>query len=342
MANDDRLRELEEKYEGYKVYDNAGEKIGKVDDLFVDEGDREEYIGVKMGFFGMRSTLIPMDVARVNERDRSIEVADTKGHVKEAPNFDDDDDITPDFERRIRTHFGLEGEESSSGRGSYDRRSATGAEGAAMGDDTTRGETFQGDDRDRGPRESAVGGGEDDRELDVEGPPATSSEPVGREEYRNREDYGGSGTTGTAATGGMSDLETGDRGGEDRTEVASTGSQDSTSDPYREGYEEGLREAGREAARRESAGGTRGEGSGESGASSEHAGASAAGPGERESQDTGDYQSASTGSQQSRGEPMDRGGSERGGEDREGTRRSDEGGGEEGGGGPRVWRRLRG
>lgn len=304
MANDDRLRELEEKYEGYKVYDNAGEKIGKVDDLFVDEGDREEYIGVKMGFFGMRSTLIPMDVARVNERDRSIEVADTKGHVKEAPNFDDDDDITPDFERRIRTHFGLEGEESSSGRGSYDRRSATGAEGAAMGDDTTRGETFQGDDRDRGPRESAVGGGEDDRELDVEGPPATSSEPVGREEYRNREDYGGSGTTGTAATGGMSDLETGDRGGEDRTEVADTGSQDSTSDPYREGYEEGLREAGREAARRESAGGMRGEGS----------------------EDRGSTERAS----------------DRTGEDGEETRRPDDGGSEESDGGPRVWRRLRG
>ena len=37
MTDDPRLRELEEKYEDHKVYDNAGEKIGKVDDLFVDE-----------------------------------------------------------------------------------------------------------------------------------------------------------------------------------------------------------------------------------------------------------------------------------------------------------------
>ena len=36
MASEDRLRELEEKYEDYKVYDNRGERIGKVDDLFVD------------------------------------------------------------------------------------------------------------------------------------------------------------------------------------------------------------------------------------------------------------------------------------------------------------------
>ena len=108
MASEDRLRELEEKYEDYKVYDNQGQRIGKVDDLFVDEEDREEYIGVKMGFFGMKSTLIPMDIVRVNEGERSIEVSETKDHVKSAPSFDDDEDITPDFEDRIRRYFGLE------------------------------------------------------------------------------------------------------------------------------------------------------------------------------------------------------------------------------------------
>jgi sporulation protein YlmC with PRC-barrel domain len=108
VASEDRLRELEEKYEDYKVYDNQGEKIGKVDDLFVDESDREEYIGVKMGFFGMKSTLIPMHIVRVNEGERSIEVSDSKDHVKSAPSFDDDEDITPDYEDRIRSYFGLE------------------------------------------------------------------------------------------------------------------------------------------------------------------------------------------------------------------------------------------
>ena len=108
MASEDRLRELEEKYEDYKVYDNQGQKIGKVDDLFVDETDREEYIGVKMGLLGLKSTLIPMAIVRVNERERSIEVAESKDLVKDAPSFDDDEDITPDYEDRIRSHFGLE------------------------------------------------------------------------------------------------------------------------------------------------------------------------------------------------------------------------------------------
>ena len=126
MASEDRLRELEEKYEDYKVYDNQGEKIGKVDDLFVDETDREEYIGVKMGFLGLKSTLIPMEIVRVNEGERTIEVSESKDHVKSAPSFDDDEDITPDYEDRIRSHFGLEsvGPSSRGGYGAYDGRSS--------------------------------------------------------------------------------------------------------------------------------------------------------------------------------------------------------------------------
>jgi hypothetical protein len=125
VASEDRLRELEEKYEDFKVYDNQGEKIGKVDDLFVDETDREEYIGVKMGFLGLKSTLIPMDIVRVNEGERSIEVSESKDHVRNAPSFDDDEDITSDYEERIRSHFGLESLGSSEGGyGGYDDRSS--------------------------------------------------------------------------------------------------------------------------------------------------------------------------------------------------------------------------
>jgi sporulation protein YlmC with PRC-barrel domain len=128
VASEDRLRELEEKYEDYKVYDNQGERIGKVDDLFVDETDREEYIGVKMGFLGLKSTLIPMDIVRVNESERSIEVSESKDHVRNAPSFDDDEDITPDYEDRIRSYFGLESLGTpESGYGAY---TSTGGEHA--------------------------------------------------------------------------------------------------------------------------------------------------------------------------------------------------------------------
>jgi hypothetical protein len=127
VANEDRLRELEEKYEDYKVYDNQGERIGKVDDLFVDETDREEYIGVKMGFLGLKSTLIPMTIVRVNEGEKSMEVSESKDHVKNAPSFDDDEDITPAYEDRIRSYFNLESLETSGGAyGAYSGTSTGG------------------------------------------------------------------------------------------------------------------------------------------------------------------------------------------------------------------------
>ena len=131
VASEERLRELEEKYEDYTVYDNQGSKIGKVDDLFVDEKDHEEYIGVKLGFLGRKSTLIPTEIVRVNENDRTIEVSESKDHVKDAPSFDDDEDVTSEYEERIRRHFGLESLQQGGSGGSYGSATGTAAGGAA-------------------------------------------------------------------------------------------------------------------------------------------------------------------------------------------------------------------
>jgi PRC-barrel domain protein len=221
VASEDRLKELEEKYEGYKVYDNAGDRIGKVDDLFVDEAAHEEYIGVKMGFFGLRSTLIPMDVVRVNEQERTMEVSESKDHIKEAPNFDDDDDLTPEYEDRVRRHFGLRSLEASGERATYGRyagASASGAAGATPGEGR-----MDTEDRDR----------------------------VGRESYRNREDAGpgsameSAGTAGAATpSGGMEDLETGHRETGDQGRVADESYREGYREGFREGYREGSHESG--------------------------------------------------------------------------------------------------
>ena len=106
-------------FDGYDVYDRDGDKIGKVDDLFVDQADEPEYIGVKMGFLGTSSTLIPWDlVSRVDEEDSRIEVSADKAQAKEGPTFDDDQDITPDYEREVRSYYGV-GSADAADRGSY-------------------------------------------------------------------------------------------------------------------------------------------------------------------------------------------------------------------------------
>src|SRR5918912_4130946 len=115
----DRFTAIEDQYAGYEVYDRNGEKVGKVDDLFVDESDRPEYIGVKTGLLGLRSTLIPWEMVQADQERRRMEVSETKDRVKDAPNFDDDREITPEFEQEVYSHFGLRREESAGETGSY-------------------------------------------------------------------------------------------------------------------------------------------------------------------------------------------------------------------------------
>src|SRR5215208_7121115 len=106
----DRFTALEDQYAGYEVYDRNGEKIGKVDDLFVDENDQPEYIGVKMGFLGLEGTgLIPWELTRADEQGRRIEVSADKAQVKEGPSFNDDEDITPQYENEVRSYYGVGG-----------------------------------------------------------------------------------------------------------------------------------------------------------------------------------------------------------------------------------------
>src|ERR671910_3220971 len=113
---------VEDGFAGYTVYDINDEKIGKVDDLFVDGNDSPEYIGVKMGFLGTRSTLIPFEMVRVNDERQVVEVSKDKETVKSGPTFDDDKEITPEFENEVYTYYGLEqtgGAEEGGSYGSY-------------------------------------------------------------------------------------------------------------------------------------------------------------------------------------------------------------------------------
>jgi uncharacterized protein (TIGR02271 family) len=115
----DRSTPIEDLYAEYTVYDMHYEKIGKVDDLFVDENDNPEYVGVKMGFLGTSSTLIPVDLVRVNDRRRLVEVAADKETVKNGPTFSHDREITSEFERQVLDYYQVETSQASANREGY-------------------------------------------------------------------------------------------------------------------------------------------------------------------------------------------------------------------------------
>jgi hypothetical protein len=60
-----------------------------------------------MGFLDTSSTLIPMDIAQIDEARARITVSADKQTVKDGPTFDDDREITPEYEDEVRSYYGL-------------------------------------------------------------------------------------------------------------------------------------------------------------------------------------------------------------------------------------------
>jgi uncharacterized protein (TIGR02271 family) len=125
--SDDRSGTPEERYADHEVYDQDGERIGKPSDLFVDEHDEPEYVGVRTGSSGTRSALIPADVVTVDDRLPRMVVSRPRRVVETGPTLGYDEEVTTELERRVRGHYGLPAPRdaaSSSGYGAYYRDDA--------------------------------------------------------------------------------------------------------------------------------------------------------------------------------------------------------------------------
>jgi uncharacterized protein (TIGR02271 family) len=104
--DDDHFEMVGEGYANYDVYDQDGERLGKVDHLFLDEDDRPEYVGVETGLPGGRAVLIPTEVIPA-ENERRMVVSRPKSVVERGPTFGDEEEVTPELEERVRKHYGL-------------------------------------------------------------------------------------------------------------------------------------------------------------------------------------------------------------------------------------------
>jgi uncharacterized protein (TIGR02271 family) len=170
----DRFTAIEDQLAGYQVYDRSGSKIGKVDDLFVDESDNPEYVGVKMGFLGTSSTLIPWGaVSSTDDEGGTITVATDKDTAKNGPTFDDDREITPEFEDEVYSYYGLQRASSTEHSGSYGSYYSEDTDAGTVGPGMSMGDTETGEFRehaltDEGVNQSRGDDLEDEDELRVQ------------------------------------------------------------------------------------------------------------------------------------------------------------------------------
>jgi uncharacterized protein (TIGR02271 family) len=109
---------------GRPVYSTDGEKIGSIEEIFVDGDTNDpEWIGLGTGFFGMKRVLVPVQGAAM--REDGVLVPYTKDHVKDTPDIDSDE-ISQETEASLYAHYGLDYSEQRSATGLPEGRKAEG------------------------------------------------------------------------------------------------------------------------------------------------------------------------------------------------------------------------
>ncbi|WP_406491916.1 PRC and DUF2382 domain-containing protein [Streptomyces sp. NBC_00846] len=92
--------------DGLTVYDTAGEKIGSVGRVYIDDNTgRPDWITVKTGLFGMKESFVPLAGARRVGSD--LHITHPKDRVKEAPRVDADAHLSVAEEEELYRHYGL-------------------------------------------------------------------------------------------------------------------------------------------------------------------------------------------------------------------------------------------
>lgn len=94
------------------AYDNAGDKLGSVKEIFVDDqSGQPTFVEVNHGLFGMNSSLVPMRGHKFDGE--NLNLAFAKDRVKDAPDFDADQALTPEQQNEIYRHYGLDNVEDT-------------------------------------------------------------------------------------------------------------------------------------------------------------------------------------------------------------------------------------
>jgi uncharacterized protein (TIGR02271 family) len=92
-------------WRGREAVGPDGEKVGKIDDIYLDRQSGEpEWAAVKTGLFGTNVSFVPLEGA--SESGDAIRLNYDKATVKDAPNVEADGELSPEEERRLYEHYG--------------------------------------------------------------------------------------------------------------------------------------------------------------------------------------------------------------------------------------------
>jgi uncharacterized protein (TIGR02271 family) len=125
---------------GEDLYDTNGEKIGKVEEIYLDAQSGEpEWALVNTGMFGTKSSFVPLQGASQNGD--TLQVPYDNAQVKDAPKVDPDGELSQSQESELYAHYGLDYSESRSDsglpEGGAGASTGTGTSSGTVGHDTS-------------------------------------------------------------------------------------------------------------------------------------------------------------------------------------------------------------
>jgi sporulation protein YlmC with PRC-barrel domain len=91
---------------GSTVRDNAGEKIGKVGQVYLDDTTGQpEWVTVRTGLFGTKESFLPLAAARVEGDELVVDIP--KDRVSDAPKIDEDGHLSEEQETELYSYYGV-------------------------------------------------------------------------------------------------------------------------------------------------------------------------------------------------------------------------------------------
>jgi stress response protein YsnF len=93
----------------YTVIANDGEKVGKVENVWMNDNDRHGFIAISTGWIFGRQCLIPMESIQVDHTSETIRIPFSKEMVKNSPNVAEDYNVTSEEGQQVRDYYNVSG-----------------------------------------------------------------------------------------------------------------------------------------------------------------------------------------------------------------------------------------
>ena len=126
-------------WRGRNLVDRDGEKIGSVEEVYVDrESGEPEWLAVKTGLFGSKLSFVPL--AEADATGDEVRVPYEKSQVKDSPAIESDGELSPEEEQQLYRHYGRSySQDGGNGAGGQGRDATT--RRGIVGEDTSGPET---------------------------------------------------------------------------------------------------------------------------------------------------------------------------------------------------------